>query len=142
MVPTFACRARPPARTTPPPSAKQVVGVDGLEVAVDHELRAELGSTLLARFSKEDHIAVKGHPGALQRQHQHEPRDDAVLVVWLPRPWTSPPSRVAAKGGKVHFCGSTVTTLVCPITRIGRLFPFPLMRATRLGRCGSLEKIW
>jgi len=46
-------------------------------------------------------------------------------------------ARAALNGGCIHFVGSTVTTSVWPIRRSGRLRPFPLMRATRLGRSGS-----
>src|SRR4029453_10090783 len=53
-----------------------------------------------------------------------------------------PPSRVALKGGNVHFFGSTFTTSVCPIRSSGRFRPLPFRRATRLGRCASSANVW
>src|SRR4029453_10605714 len=64
-----------------PALGKAVLGVDGVEMVVDHELRAELRSTLLAGFSQEDDITVEYRSRALESQHQHESRDDAVFVV-------------------------------------------------------------
>ena len=43
----------------------------------------------------------------------------------------------APNGGCDHLLGSTFTTSVCPMIRIGRFAPLPFSRATTFGRCGS-----
>ncbi len=81
VVPMFAWVYLPPRRPTPPPSARQILGVDRVEVLVDHELRADVGRAFLARLGQEDHVAVERGAGALQHQHQHQAGDQVVLVV-------------------------------------------------------------
>ena len=44
--------APPPSRATPPPSARQYLGVDLVEVLVDHELDADAGRAFLAGLGR------------------------------------------------------------------------------------------
>ena len=77
--------------------------------------------------------------GALEHEHQHQAGDEVVLVVDRAAAVdVAAVARRRRRAGCVHFFGSTVTTSVWPMTRSGRFFPLPLMRATRFGRCGSL----
>ena len=57
------------------------LGVDGVEMLVDHELRAELGSALLARLGQQDDVALERCLVAVQLQDEHQPGHQVVLVV-------------------------------------------------------------
>ena len=51
-----------------------VLGIDRVEVLVDHELDTDVRRALLACFGEEDHVAVERDEVALQLQHRHERR--------------------------------------------------------------------
>ena len=81
VVPMLACfdlAARP---HHPAALGQAELGVDGVEVVVDHELRADVGRAFLARLGQQDDVAVERGVGALQLQDQHQPGDEVVLVV-------------------------------------------------------------
>jgi hypothetical protein len=57
------------------------LGGDRLEVMVGHELRADLRRAFFAGFCQQNHVAVERRVVALERDHQHQPGDQVVLVV-------------------------------------------------------------
>ena len=57
------------------------LGVDRVEVAVDHELRAHVGGAFFTGLGQQDHVAVERRVRALQLQDQHQAGDQVVLVI-------------------------------------------------------------
>jgi len=86
-----------------------ILGVDCLEVLIDHELRAHVGRAFLARFGEKDHVAIERGVRALQHQHQHQARDQVVLVVYRTASVDVPAGDVGAEW-----------TVIDPLFRIDR----------------------
>ncbi len=55
--------------------------VDRIEMAVGHELRADIRRAFFAGFGEQDDVAIERHVLPLQHQHQHDAGHEVVLVI-------------------------------------------------------------
>ena len=81
VVPTLACTHLAAAPHDAAALGQAELGVDGVEVAVGHELRADVRRAFLAGFGQQDHVAIERRLGAMQLQDEHQAGDQVVLVV-------------------------------------------------------------
>lgn len=64
-----------------PALGEAILGVDRVQVVVDHELRAHIRRAFFAGLGQEDHVPIERRVVPLQRQHEHQAGDQVVFVV-------------------------------------------------------------
>ena len=60
---------------------KAILGVDVTEVAINHEVDADIGTALLARLGEKDDVPIERYRQALQHQDRHQAGNDMRLVI-------------------------------------------------------------